>query len=173
MGKNVVIMVRHTPEGVIYAPLYIHSFQLLLPHHLAEAEKFNGIVPDKLTLTSDKLRYFRYKKALLQHEVANYAGVDRSTYIRYESGMDFYPPDKLSKITELLEVDITDLFDEYNTFIRNGQGQQIRAIRKQMKLTQKEFGKRFGAHAGTVKRWENESIRISKKLYCKIFKELH
>lgn len=166
-------MVRHTLEGITYAPLYIHSFQLLLPHHLAEAEKFNGIVPDKLTSTADKLRYFRYKKALLQRDVADYAGLDRSTYIRYESGMDFYPQDKLSKIAELLEVDIDGLLDEYNTFIRDGQDQQIRAMRKQMKLTQKEFGKRFGVHAGTVKRWENESIRISKKLYCRIFKESH
>ncbi len=168
-----VIMVRHSPEGVVYAPLYIHSFQLLLPHHQAEAEKFNGIVPDKLTSTADKLRFFRYKKALLQRKVAEYAGLDRSTYIRYESDMDFYPPDKLYKITELLEVDITDLLDEYNTFIHNGQGQQMRVIRRQMKLTQKEFGKRFGVHGGTVKKWESESIRISKKLYCKIFKEPH
>lgn len=74
-------MVRHTPEGVTYAPLYIHSFQLLLPHHQAESEKFNGIDPNKLTFTADKLRYFRYKKALIQREVADYERLDRSTYI--------------------------------------------------------------------------------------------
>ena len=34
-------MVLHTPMGVIYAPLYIHSFQLVRPHTLVEAEKFN------------------------------------------------------------------------------------------------------------------------------------
>ena len=34
-------MVLHTPTGVIYAPLYIHSFQLVQPHTLVEAEKFN------------------------------------------------------------------------------------------------------------------------------------
>ncbi|NJD01571.1 MAG: helix-turn-helix domain-containing protein [Ruminiclostridium sp.] len=165
-------MVRHTPEGVTYAPLYIHSFQLLLPHHQAEAEKFNSIDPDKIASTGDKLRYFRYKKALFQREVADYAGLDRSTYIRFESGMDFYPPDKLYKIAELLEVDISDLLDGYNTFIHNGQGQQIRAIRKRMKLTQKEFGKRFGAHAGKVKRWEKGKARIFRSTWIKLFSKM-
>ncbi len=170
LGKNMIIMVKHTLNDVIYAPLYIHSFQLLLPHYLAEAVKFNGIDPDDLISTADKLRYYRYKKALLQREVANYAGIDRSTYINYEAGLDYYPPDKLVKIAELFEMDIADLLDEYNTFIRNGQGWQIKTLRLQMKLTQKEFGERFSIHATTVKEWEHDNIRISKKQYVRLFK---
>ena len=165
-------MVKHTPEGVAYAPLYIHRFRLLLPHCLAEGEKFNAVEPDKLTSTADKLRYYRYKKALLQREVADYAGLDRSTYIRYEIGMNYYPPDKLAKIAELLEVDVSELLDDYNAFLRDGQGWQIKALRRSMKLTQKEFGKRFGAHAGTVKRWENEKAQILKSTWGKLFVNL-
>ena len=165
-----IIMVKHTPEGVAYAPLYIHHFQLILPHYLAEGEKFNAIGPDKLISTADKLRYYRYKKALFQREVADYAGLDRSTYIRYENGMDYYPPDKLAKIAELLEVDVSELLDDYNAFLRDDQGWQIKSLRRSMKLTQKEFGKRFGAHAGTVKRWENGKARILKRTYQKMFK---
>ena len=136
---------------------------------MAEGEKFNAVEPDKLTSTADKLRYFRYKKALLQREVADYAGLDRSTYIRYENGMDYYPPDKLAKIAGLLEVDVSELLDDYNAFLRDGQGQQIKSLRKRMKLTQKEFGKRYGVQAGTVKRWENGKARIFKSTWCKIF----
>ncbi|NLT15680.1 MAG: helix-turn-helix domain-containing protein [Clostridiales bacterium] len=162
-------MVKHALKEVLYAPLYIHSFQLLLPHRMDEAAKFNGLDPDRLVSTADKLRYYRYKKALLQREVADYAGIDRSTYIKYEAGLDYYPPDKLGKIAELLGVDIADLLDKYNAFIRNGQGPQIRALRRQMRLTQKEFGKRFGIHETTVREWEHENIRISKKQYIKLF----
>lgn len=45
------IMVLHTPTGVIYAPLYIHSFQLVQPHTLVEAEKFNIQYTDPLKST--------------------------------------------------------------------------------------------------------------------------
>ncbi len=162
-------MVRHTDKGVVYAPLYIHKFQPFLPYRLSEAAKFYGVEPDKLNSTGDKLKYYRHKKGLLQREVADYAGLDRTTYISYESGIDYYPPEKLLKISELLNVDITDLLDEYNTFIRDGQGQQIRALRKKMKMTQKEFGKCFGVHGGTVKRWENNSARIFKSTWKKLF----
>jgi transcriptional regulator with XRE-family HTH domain len=155
-------MVRHSIESVFNAPLYIHRFQLLLPHHQVEAEKFICIDPDKLINTSDKLRYYRHKKALLQREVADYVGIDRSTYIHYENDSDYYQPDKLVKIAELLEVDISNLLDDYNAFLYQGQGLQIRDLRKTMKLTQREFGKRFGAHAGTVKRWESDKIHIFK-----------
>ena len=172
LSENMLLMVRHISQEIIYAPLYIHSFQLFMPRTLVEAEKFNITYsdPDKLTTTSDKLRYYRYKKALLQRDVADYAEIDRSTYIHYENGMDYYPPDKLSKITDLLEIDMTDLLDDYNAFI-NGQGQQIRALRKKMKLTQKDFGECFGVHAGTVKKWENEKVRITKSTYNKLFNE--
>ena len=52
------IMVLHTPTGVIYAPLYIHSFQLVQPHTLVEAEKFNiqYTDPSQIHHTPDKLR---------------------------------------------------------------------------------------------------------------------
>ena len=150
----------------IYIPLAIHSFPFLRPTKLTDAEKFHIRYPDPsmLTTTADKLRYYRYKKSLLQREVAEYAGINENTYIHYEStGHDYYPVDKLSRIAELLEVDITDLLDEYNRFLYDGQGRQIRKIRKSMGLTQHQFGKLHGVNTGTVKRWESGKIRVSKE----------
>ena len=73
-------MVLHTPEVVKCAPLFIYTFPLFLPHHLLEAEKFNirYPVPAKITDMSDKLRYYRYKKGLLQREVADYLFITKS-----------------------------------------------------------------------------------------------
>lgn len=125
-----------------------------------------------LTTTADKLRYYRYKKSLLQREVAEYAGINKNTYIHYESlNHDYYPIDKLSRIAELLEVDITELLDEYNQFLYDGQGWQIRKIRKSMGLTQYQFGKRYDVSQGAVKRWESGKMRVSKKTWERLRKE--
>jgi len=112
-------MVRYDNGALRYAPLFIHSFNLFTPHKLVDAEKFNITYsdPSQLISTADKLRYYRYKKALLQRDIADYAGIDRSTYNSYEhDGRDYYPLQTMQKIAEILEVDIMDLLDDYNMF---------------------------------------------------------
>ena len=112
-------MVRNTNGVTRYAPLYVHSFDFFHPHKLVDAEKFSITYsdPSQLISTADKLRYYRYKKALLQRDIADYAGIDRSTYNRYEhDGRDYYPLQTMQKIAEILEVDIMDLLDDYKMF---------------------------------------------------------
>lgn len=106
---------------------------------------------------------------MLQQEVADRAGIVRSTYIHYENPEHaYYPPDKLSRIAEVLEVDITDLLDEYNQFLYDGQGHQIQKIRKSLGLTQYQFGKLYGVSPEKVKLWESEKVRMSKATWEKI-----
>ena len=165
-------MVRHTHGVVNYAPLYIHSFQLLQPHFLAEAEKFNirYTDPAQIEHTADKLRWYRYKRALLQRDVAAYAGIDRATYCNYEeTERDYYPLDKMTRIAELLQVPITELLDEYNMFLYKGQGQQIRAIRKRSGMTQAEYAHKLGIPIGTLKTWEQGRAQIFKSTWQKYF----
>jgi len=166
-------MVRNTHGVVNYAPLYIHSFNLFQPHKLVDAEKFNITYsdPSQLITTADKLRYYHYKKALLQRDIADYAGIDRSTYNSYEHDeRDYYPLEHLTKITEILDVNIEDLLDDYNMFLYQGQGRQIKELRKSMKLTQYEFGKLHGVNRRTIERWENEKVQIFKSTWEKLFK---
>lgn len=172
MSGHLFIMVRHSITGVIYAPLYRHSFQLLQPHFLMDAEKFNITYtdPSMLTTTADKLRYFRYKKALLQRNVADYAGIERTTYSAYEENTrDYYPLDVLVRIAELLGVEIIYLLDDYNAFLYRGQAEQIKGLRKQLELTQAAFAVRFNVNTAMVKRWEQEKTRMTKKMWAKIF----
>ena len=165
------IMVHHCHGVASYAPLYIHSFKLLQPRKLVDAEKFNITFPNPATLTtiSDKLRYYRHQKALMQREVADYAGIFRSTYIHYENGMGIYPLDRLEKIAELLDVSIMDLLDEYHVFLWNGQGKQLKALRKERALTQKDVAKLMCVNVTTVKRWEYEKAMMSRKTWEKLF----
>ena len=118
-------MTRYALDVVSYAPLYIHSFRLVQPHTLVEAEKFNLIYTDpaQIDKIADKLRWYRYQHGLLQRDVADYAGLDRSTYSGYENTLrDYYPIEKMEKIAELFAVPVTDLLDEFNLFLYNGQG---------------------------------------------------
>ena len=131
--QPVCVQQAEETDGRFTVPLQSTAFCFLRPRKLTDAEKFNIQYPNPamLTTTADKLRYYRYKKSLLQREVADYAGINESTYIHYENPEhDYYPMDKLDRIAELLEVDITDLLDEYNRFLYDGQGWQIRKIRQ-------------------------------------------
>jgi len=109
----------------------------------------------------------------LQRDVADYLGIDRGTYKSYEdNNRDYYPLDKLLKIADLFKVDITDLLDDYNRFLFEGQGNKTKALRKEMELTQSDFGKQLGVSAKTVRQWELEGVRMFKGTWETIFKGL-
>lgn len=140
------ILISNISGSVKVAPLQILQFPVILPHKFQDAEKFNLQFSDfsEITETADKLRWLRYQKGLRQRDVADYAGIYRSTYIHYEEyGKDFYSPKHMEKIAQLFEVPVERLLDDYNLFLRNGQGKQIKAIRMKLGLTQREYADRL------------------------------
>ena len=97
--------------------------------------------------------------------------IDRSTYARYESGtLTSYPINAIQKCAEIFGIEADKLLDEYNRFIFEGQGEQVKRKRLETSLSQGEFGKIYGVSKNTVRRWENDSIKMSRKLWEKIFK---
>lgn len=174
MSESMLLMTRHTPEAVTYAPLYIHRFRLVQPHTLVEAEKFNIRYTDPAQIgnTADKLRWYRYRNGLLQRDVADYAGIDRSTYSSYEEiGRDYYPIAKMEKIAELFQIPVVELLDDYNLFLYNGQGRQIKELRKHRSMTQAEYAKRLGVPLGTLKAWEQDRVQIFKSTWEKFMQK--
>ena len=110
------------------SPFY-HNPDILCRHYLVEAEKFNIRYsdPSQINNIPDKLRWYCYRCGLRQRDVADYAGIDRSTYSGYEEFVrDYYPIEKMLKIAELFAVPVTELLDEYNLFLYNDQGKQIK-----------------------------------------------
>ena len=171
-GGRLYLMVKHTNGVVKYAPLYIHSFKLPVTNSYSDAVRMNlwATEPSELTTIADKLRYYRYQKGLRQDELAGLAGLDRSTYISYENrSRVLYPLDKLVLLASIFEVDVTDLMDDYHLFLYRGQGEQVKALRKRKKLTQKALGKLCGVHGGTVKKWESGKVQMSKKVWERLF----
>lgn len=173
IGEEMNIMVRHGDEGINYAPLYVHSFPLVQPHFMVDAERYNIAYSSlsEIDNTADKLRWCRYRKGLLQRDVADYAGIDRGTYWSYEeTARDLYPLDKMEKIAELFEVDIELLLDEYNTFLYKGQGKQVKALRKESGMTQQEYAEILGISFGTLANWEKDRVQMLKCTWEKLFK---
>ena len=81
---------------------------------------FNLQFPDfsEITEMADKLRWLRYQKGLRQRDVADYAGIDRSTYVHYEEySKDLYPLEHMERIAQLFEVPVESLLDDYNLFL--------------------------------------------------------
>ena len=166
-----IVMTRYVNEVVTYAPFYIHSFRLVAPHQLVEAEKFNirYTSPDQITNTPDRLRWCRYQMGLLQKEVAAAIGIDRTTYSSYEEGEhDYYPLDMMDKLANLFQVSVISLLDEYNLFLYFGQGKQIKFMREERQMTIREYAKHLGVYASNLRRWENNTIRLSKKSWMKL-----
>ncbi|MCL2573822.1 MAG: helix-turn-helix domain-containing protein [Defluviitaleaceae bacterium] len=126
--------------------------------------------PVNFITIADKLRYYRHRNGLLQREVADYVGIERTTYSAYEEdGRDYYPYDTLQRIAEFLKVKATDLVDDYNTFLRDGQAHQVKALRNKMKMTQAEFAAHFDITKEQIKKWEQGKARMTKKFWERIF----
>ena len=118
--------------------------------------------------TAEKLRWLRCQRNLFQVEVADYAGLERSTYIGYEEGArDSYPPDKLALIAELFQVPVDDMLDAYNRFLAR-QGEEIRAIRRTRGLSQEGFARMLGVSESAVRRWENGKARMTKGMWERV-----
>ena len=173
LGNGCYLMMRHLTRMVEIGILLRRDFLLLQPHLQEDTEKLNLEHPDpkKIDTTAGKLRWYRQRKALRQREVAAFAGLDRSTYIHYEkTSRDYYPPDKLEKIAQLLEVDLLELMDGYNLFLYHDQGRQIRAKREALGMTTIQYAKYLGVQTRKLYCWESNQVQISKATWERYFK---
>lgn len=165
------VLYRLQRGRIRYAPLYIHSFRFITNRHLTKAQTFlfENPNPQILPNVSDKLKWYRYYNELLQSKVAKAMEIDRTTYSRYEENViDVYPLDKLEFAAKLFQIEVTELLDDYNLFLYNGQGSYIKKLRKSLKLTQSEFAKMFYVPLGTLKKWEQERVRLQKRTFEKL-----
>ena len=63
------------------------------------------------------LRQKREYKNLTQQEVADYVGVERTTYINWETGISDVKCKYLPKLAEFLNVDVREFFEENSSSI--------------------------------------------------------
>ena len=74
----------------------------------------------------------------------------------------------MEKIAELFAVPVTDLLDEFNLFLYNGQGQQIKEMRRRRQMTQAEYARRLSVPLGTLQAWEQDRVQICKQTWRRL-----
>ena len=142
------------PSGT--ALMYIHRFT-----------PFSNALPapDEKTPVNDRLRYYRTQSGLTQSEAAILIGIDRTTYIRWEGQpLKYYPRDKLTRAAEVFGCKVEDITDRYNLFLLSAPA-NLKTLRKEMSITQRELARALGVSTGTVKEWEQGVKRMQEKSY--------
>lgn len=81
-------------------------------------------------------------------------GIDRTTYITYESGLRYYPYDIMQKIADVYNMPLDELLDDYHKFIYNNQGKNIKSIRDELGLKQDELANALDLSLCVIKRAE-------------------
>ena len=167
-------MIRNISYKIEVSPLIILHFPLLAPRKFLDAQIFNLRFsdPSEMTQIADKLRWYRYRHALLQSEVADRIGIDQKTYMRYEEyGRDYYPIEHMQKLAGMYDVPIESLLDDYNLFLYHDQGRQIRERRLSQKLTQKAYAANLGVSLNSLKKGEKNGEGFSKSTGENIFRK--
>ena len=60
---------------------------------------------------------------------------------------------------------VTDLLDSYNSFLMNGQGEQLRQWRTSLNKSPREMAEYLGVAVSNIVTWEREEKIMTKKLY--------
>ena len=117
----------------------------------------------------DRLRWCRHQLGLMQAEIAQIIGVSRSLYIHMENGVcEKSSSQIMDKLATLYQVPITDLLDEYNLFLYQGQGWQVKALRESRGMTVAQFAEHLGVYASTVRKWERDQARMTRRIWDKL-----
>lgn len=175
ISENMWILCSTYDGCVRYAPLYIHSFRLIAPRKLLEAQLFNQQYHsyEEIQAVPDRLRWCRHHMELMQKEVAELVGITRENYIDFEMGYaDCCPKEVVDRLAALYQIPADDLLDEYNRFLYYGQGKLIREHRQSLCLGKKPYARLMKMDANSLRAWESERKRISKNSWEKYFKDV-
>lgn len=172
ISDNLYSVYKKRKNKTEYSLMYIHTFTFVVGRDYKECEKYNLEItnPYELENINEKIKYFRLKSSLYQEEVAKIIGIDRTTYISYENGLRVYPIEVMTKLSNMYNVDLDVLLDDYHRFIYFNQGQNIKKIRKELGLNQDELAELLGVSFNVIKRAEQEKVRFLEKNYIKLQK---
>ncbi len=124
----------------------------------------------------NRLKELRLKKNVLQKDVAEQIGVNRTSYVRYEKGQSEPDFDTVSKLADYFEVTIDYLLGHEKYIVQpssvnripvNGKElahekeknvimlNRLRELRQNAGLNQCQFAKKMNISQGTLSNWEN------------------
>ena len=172
-SENNYLICKNEDGVVRYAPLCIHSFRFISPRKLLEAQLFNKQYRnyEEIKNVHERLRRLRHHKGLLQKEVAKFLGISRKKYTSLENGwIQHVEKDIVDKLSDLYQIPVKDLLDDYSYFLYCGQGKLLREYREKKNLERSELAEKVGVRTHYITMWEEEEIKISQKVWERCFK---
>ncbi len=119
--------------------------------------------------TADKLKFYRLTNNYFQEDIANFLHVSRTHYGFYEERKDSCCAlEHLEKISSLYNILVEDLMDDYHKFLYRGGIDKLKAIRKNMKLTSRDFASMFNVANSTILGWEHGDNIPTRKSFNKV-----
>ncbi|MCL1863773.1 MAG: helix-turn-helix domain-containing protein [Defluviitaleaceae bacterium] len=122
-------------------------------------------------MVGERIRFYRNKKDIYGHDLADLVGLSRHAIMDYENGRTEPVLEDLRKIAIALNVDVDKLYDDYYKFLDYPCCQKIKELRKERGLYQRELAAMLGSDRRTIERWENGRGVIKRKTWEK-FREL-
>lgn len=137
-----------------------------------EATQFNQRYRryEEIDNVPDRLRWLRFNRGLRQTDVADKVGMTHSGYKAVEEGFTQHIElEKMERLAQFYGVPVTDFLDEFDRFLYDGQTNRIRAYRESLGMGKKRFAKYTGIPLSSVREWEAERKRISRRSWERYF----
>lgn len=122
-----------------------------------------------MSTVGGRIKYYRKLNNLRQKDIYEKIGIDKATYIRYESDTDTNNNlDICNKICAAIGIDPKIVYDDYMSFIALDYSKTIKDFRKKYKLNHKQFGELIDMHPKISSRWERRICEPSRSSYEKL-----
>ena len=122
----------------------------------------------KNNLPGDNLKYYRQRKSLTTRQLAEQVDVVPSTILVYEQNKRPIPYDMANRLAEVLDVDVTILYDDFAAFLSVPYNEALKDIRSALKMSQRAFAEHIGVIPSYYYKLEAGLRRPSRKVYQQV-----
>lgn len=114
-----------------------HQGKLLLHLTIPFEEK------SKTNLPGDNLRYYRQRKQMTTRHIAEKLDIVPATVMMYENGKYPTPYDVAVKLADILEIEVSLLYDDFSRFLAVPYTEVLKSVRTALGLSQKAFAEQI------------------------------
>ena len=168
------LMKQYLCSQIRFSPFIIHSVKVAIPLLFWEEnnENIRNENYEEMLTAGERLRWFRVQRELSQRKLAELAGIDLRRYKRFEDGrIKYFRRNEVRSLAKILDVNSTELADEYMLFIYSGQKRQLKSRREALGMTVEEYAKHLHVKLEDYCAWESGEMRIRRNSWEKYFRE--
>lgn len=97
----------------------------------------------KTNLSGDNLKYYRQRKQITTRQLAEKLDIVPATVVMYESGKHPMPYDVAIKLSDILEIEASLLYDDFSRFLAVPYTEALKSVRTALGLSQKAFAEQI------------------------------